>query len=107
MGGTRYSAAVEPSALAVAAMATGAALVVALAVCRLIQAPISWYPRLAHGTPDERRNVIIECDGEALHWPDLDEDISVESIVAGCRSMESEKSLRTWITRRDQARTSA
>ena len=45
---------------------------------RTISVPIGWYPRLAHGTPEEQKNFQISGAGYGIHWPDLDEDIGVE-----------------------------
>ncbi len=50
---------------------------------RTISAPLAWYPRLLSGTPEERENFELIGDGEGMHWPDLDEDISVEGVLAG------------------------
>jgi hypothetical protein len=54
-------------------------------------------PRLWYGTAEERDNFAIICDGALIHWPDLDEDLSVSGILAGRRSGESKKSLKRWI----------
>jgi len=56
---------------------------------RTIIAPLVWYPRLWHGTPEERNNFEIIGDGSIIHWPDLDEDLSVAGLLAGRRSGES------------------
>ena len=58
------------------------ALTVALTDRRVISVPLEWYPRLVHATPKERNNVELYGDG-TIHWPDLDEDISVEGMRAG------------------------
>ncbi len=71
-------------------------LAVVLRDGRTITVPLSWYPRLAGATPEERENYIIEDQGHAIHWPDIDEDISVEGILAGRRSEECENSLAKW-----------
>jgi len=76
------------------------ALCVDLADGRTISVPIAWYPRLAHGTPAERRNCRLIDGGEGIHWPDLDDDISVASLLAGRRSGESQASLKRWLTGR-------
>jgi hypothetical protein len=55
--------------------------------------PLACYPRLLHGTPAERNSYEILGAGEVIRWPDLDEDLSAESILAGRRSGESEQSL--------------
>ena len=64
---------------------------------RTISVPLAWYPRLLHGTPEERRNWRPIGHGEGMHWPDLDEDISVENLLAGKPSGESQRSLKRWL----------
>ena len=73
------------------------ALMVDLADGRTIAVPLAWFPRLAHGTPAERANWRLIGGGEGIHWPDLDEDISVESLLAGRKSGETQESLRRWL----------
>jgi hypothetical protein len=78
---------------------------------RTISAPILWYPRLAEGTPEERNKWELGS-GVGIHWPDLDEDISVENLLRGQPSGESQKSLQRWLDARkgkilDSARTSS
>ena len=75
-------------------------LTVELADGRSISVPLAWYPRLAHATPDERRNWRLIGGGEGVHWPDLDEDISVEGLLAGRPSGESQRSLKRWLSTR-------
>jgi hypothetical protein len=79
------------------------ALAVDLADGRTITVPLGWFPRLAHGSAAERRNWRLIAGGEGIHWPDLDEDISVESLLAGRRSGESPASLRRWLEARKAA----
>ena len=79
------------------------ALVAELADGRTITVPLAWFPRLAHGTPAERANRRLIGGGEGIHWPDLDEDISVESLLRGRRSGETRESLRRWLQQREQA----
>jgi hypothetical protein len=67
---------------------------------RTISVPLAWYPRLLHGTPEERDNWRLVGDGEGIHWPDLDEDISVENLLAGRRSGESQSSFKRWLEKR-------
>lgn len=67
---------------------------------RTVIVPIVWYPRLWHGTPEERSNFELDGEGEYIHWPDLDEDLSVAGIVAGTRSGESQSSLNRWLDQR-------
>ena len=85
---------------ATAVRLTEDALVVDLADGRTISVPISWYPRLLHGTPDERANHRFIGDGEGIHWPELDEDVSVDNILAGKVSGESSKSFGRWLEAR-------
>ena len=79
---------------------TEAALVVELTDGRTITVPLTWYPRLAHGTPAERANWRLIGEGEGLHWRELDEDISVEGLLAGRCSGETQASLRRWLENR-------
>ena len=73
-------------ALAQSLTVSDEALVVDLADGRTITVPLAWFPRLAHGTATERANWRLIAGGEGIHWPDLDEDLSVESLLAGRRS---------------------
>ena len=68
---------------------------------RTIAIPIAWYPRLYHGAPIERANWRFIGDGVGIHWPDLDEDISVETLIAGHPSNESQASLARWLESRN------
>jgi hypothetical protein len=67
---------------------------------RTVTVPVTWYPRLAHGSMAERQNWRLIGEGEGIHWPDLDEDISIEGLLAGRRSGETQASLRRWFQRR-------
>jgi len=75
-------------------------LIVALIDGRTISVPIAWYPRLLHGTPEERSHWRLIGDGEGIHWPDLDEDLSVEGLLLGRPSAESQRSLQQWFDER-------
>ncbi len=79
---------------------TDDALAVDLSDGRTITTPLAWYPRLAHGTPSERNHWRLIGDGEGIHWPDLDEDISVSNLLMGRPSGESQKSFKAWLERR-------
>ncbi len=70
-----------PRALAIDV--TDSTLTVWLVDGRSISVPLRWYPRLQHATPEERANAEVVGAGEGLHWPKLDEDISVEGLLAG------------------------
>ena len=67
---------------------------------RTIIVPLVWYPRLWHGTPEERGRFEILGDGTLIHWPDLDEDLSISGLLAGRRSGESPQSLARWLEER-------
>lgn len=56
---------------------------------RKIVVPLAWFPRLVRATPDERRNWQLLGDGVGIHWPDVDEDISVAGLLQGEPSAES------------------
>ena len=71
-----------------------------LADGRIISVPLAWYPRLAHATEDERNNWELYAGSQHIHWEDLDEDISVEGLLAGRRSRESQASLKRWLEAR-------
>ena len=61
---------------------------------RTISVPLGWYPRLLHGTPKERNNLRLIGKGEGIHWPDLDEDVSVENLLSAKPSGESHPSFK-------------
>jgi hypothetical protein len=67
---------------------------------RTISAPIAWYPRLFHGRPEERNNLRLIGRGEGIHWPDLDEDVSIQNLLAGKPSGESQRSFQRWLKER-------
>ena len=71
-------------------------LVIDLVDGRTVSVPLAWYPRLLHGQPEERNHWRMIGQGEGIHWPDLDEDISVENILLGRPSGESQRSLSRW-----------
>lgn len=80
-------------------LATGVAvtddtLTVDLSDGRTLSVPLAWYPRLLHATSQERGNWRLIARGEGVHWPDVDEDISVVSLIAGRPSGESAASLQ-------------
>ena len=83
------------------------ALTAELSDGRTITVPIVWHPRLVHATPEERNNWRLIGGGEGIHWPDLDEDISIEGMLAGWPSRESQKSLQWWLDARKEGRSVA
>ena len=82
---------------AVAVRITVDTLTVDLSDGRCLSAPLAWYLRLTHGTPAERTNWRLIGRGEGVHWPDLDEDISVDNLVSGARTGESPQSFKQWL----------
>ena len=75
-------------------------LVVDLMDGRTVSVPLSWYPRLTNATMEERNNWRLIGRGEGIHWPDLDEDISIAGLITGKSSGESQTSLRQWLVHR-------
>jgi hypothetical protein len=75
---------------------TDDALVVELRDGRVVSVPIDWYPRLAEGSAAERRRWELIGPGIGIHWPALDEDISVDGLLRGLPSGESAASLDRW-----------
>jgi hypothetical protein len=72
-------------------------LSVDLADGRTIAAPLAWYPRLSHATAEDRRQWRLIANGRGIHWPAIDEDISVANLLAGQPSTESQSSFRKWL----------
>ena len=70
---------------------------------RTVSAPLVWYPRLLRGTSAERQSWRLSGAGSGVHWPALDEDVSVANLLAGRRSTESPKSLKRWLAGRPAA----
>jgi hypothetical protein len=60
---------------------------------RSISVPLVWYPRLAHGTPEEHGNWCLIGEGTGIHWPALDEDISLGNLLMGRASGETQRLL--------------
>src|SRR5881227_278019 len=81
-------------------MVTDDTLAVDLSDGRTISVPLAWYPRLLHGTPAERSNWRFIGDREGIHWPDLDEDISIANLLTGQPSGESQSSFKRWLEQR-------
>ena len=83
-------------------LVTEDSLVVDLLDGRTISVPLAWYPRLLHGTPEERNRWELIGNGEGIHWPDLDEDLSVEGLLLGRPSGESRTSFKRWLEARER-----
>ncbi len=67
---------------------------------RSISVPIAWFPRLLHSTEQERNNWRLIGRGQGIHWED--EDISVEGLIAGRPSGESQESFKKWLAKRSE-----
>ena len=93
----RTSRAEAPAPSAVRARIVDDAVVIDLSDGRTVTAPLAWYPRLLHGTARERRHWRLIGAGQGVHWPDLDEDLSVEGLLAGRPSAESQVSFEKWL----------
>lgn len=89
-------------ALATDVKVTRDELRVVLSDGRTIAAPLTWYPRLLHGTLEERGRWRLIGRGSGIHWESLDEDISVEGLLAGLPSGESQGSLKKWLGSREK-----
>lgn len=85
---------------AISVQATDDTLSVELSDGRKISTPLAWYPRLLQGSPEERSHWRPIAGGHGIHWPDLDEDISVENLLAGQPSGESPASFKRWLQER-------
>jgi hypothetical protein len=77
-------------------------LTVELADGRTIAAPLAWYPRLAHATAEEQGSWRLLGGGRGIHWPGVDEDISVANLLAGQPSAESQSSFKKWLATRNK-----
>ena len=62
-----------------------------------ISVPLAGYPCLIHATPEERNNWELIGTGQGIHWPDLDEDLSIEGFLAGRRSGETPRAFKRWL----------
>jgi hypothetical protein len=69
---------------------------------RTLTVPLAWFPRLWHGTAEERKNFELFGDGTYIHWPDLDEDLTIAGLVAGLPSNKAPQSVKKWLEARRQ-----
>ena len=90
------SSALVRSPTAVSVEVSDDALSVSLSDGRVVAVPISWFPRLSHASPRHRAVWKFVGGGHGIHWPELDEDISVENLLAGQPSGEGAKSFAKW-----------
>jgi hypothetical protein len=68
---------------------------------RTISVPLAWFPRLLVSTQEERDNWRLIGGGHGIHWEDIDEDISVEGLLTGKPSGESQASFKKWLKGRE------
>jgi len=80
---------------------TDDALTVDLSDGRTLSVPLAWYPRLQHGSTEERHDYRFIAGGNGIHWNQLDEDISVKNLILGQPSGESQKSFQRWLNNRE------
>ena len=102
----RTDAASGPLPAATAVVVTDDTLTIDLSDGRTLSVPLAWYPRLLYGSPAERQHWKLIGRGVGIHWPELDEDISVEGLLAGQPSGESQRSLKRWLESRGDSRSS-
>ncbi len=69
---------------------------------RSISVPIAWFPRLLHSSEQDRNNWRLIGKGQGIHWEDIDEDISIEGLIVGRPSGESQESFRKWLAKRSE-----
>ena len=72
----------EPELTAVSALVTDTAEGITLSDGRELSAPLAWFPRLADATPAQRGHWELAGAGYGIHWPDVDEDISVRVLMS-------------------------
>jgi len=61
-------------------------LIVLLVDGRRLSVPLAWFPALVRATPEQRQRFELLGDGEGVHWPDIDEDLSVAGLLRGVRA---------------------
>ena len=82
--------------------ATDDTLSVDLSDGRTISVPLAWFPRLVHASQEERNNWKLIGKGQGIHWESIDEDISVENLLAGRPSGESQTAFKKWLEERSR-----
>jgi hypothetical protein len=91
--------------LALSVRVTQDTLHVDLSDGRTMSVPLEWYPRILHATLEERKQWRLIGKGRGIHWEALDEDISVEDLIAGRPSGESQASFKKWAASRSGRKT--
>ena len=66
-------------------------LTVDLADGRRVMVPLARFPRLLYAKPDQCRNWRVVGDGQGIHWPDVDEDLSVREVLRGAAGPEASR----------------
>lgn len=94
----------ESQARGVSVQTTASELIVHFEDGRTLTVPLVWYPRLAYGTSEERAHVEILGSGVGLYWPSLDEELSVEGLLAGRKTQEPDASFAQWCKEMDRRR---
>ncbi len=82
------TSAIEVTPLAADVRVTSDELTVRLLDGRTISVPLAWFPRLLHATAEERSNFELLGDGEGIHWPAIDEDLSIAGLLRGNRAQQ-------------------
>jgi hypothetical protein len=95
------STAEAKTATATSVVVTSDTLSVELSDGRTIAVPLAWFPRLAQATAKERATWRFIGGGGGIHWPDVDEDISIENLLSGKPSGESQTSFKKWLAERN------
>lgn len=72
---------IDPDPTALGVEVSGTALRITLSDGRELSAPLAWFPRLAHATPEQRAHWELAGAGYGIHWPDVDEDVSVRALM--------------------------
>ena len=83
---------------------TAETLTLELSDGRQLSVPLDWYPRLIYASQTERENWVLFGDGSSIHWPDLDDDIGVDGLLAGKPSGESKRSFERWLKAKGEGR---
>ena len=85
------TSAIETEPRAMQVVVTDDEITVHLVDGRRVSAPLVWYPRLLHAEPDQRNDWELIGEGEGIHWPQLDEDLSVAGILRGTRGPQPKR----------------
>lgn len=84
---------------------TNDTLTVELSDGRCLSVPLAWFPRLMHATATERKAWKLIGRGRGIHWETLDEDISIDGLLSGKPSGESQASFKKWLSARSSVET--